>query len=127
LRNCAIASSLFITLDKKFYCFFKNDLIASKIYQNIKISSIKIEICAKTSSIIFRIKIRFKQIILKTNNEIIKKHVKNTSIFTVVMLLKITGSFKDSVKVLGLTYLLRTKKLILMEIKKITAFILLKN
>jgi hypothetical protein len=33
-----------------------SDLIASKFYQNIKISCIKIEISAKTSSFIFRIK-----------------------------------------------------------------------
>jgi hypothetical protein len=33
-----------------------SDLIASKIYQNIKISCIKIEISAETSSFIFRIK-----------------------------------------------------------------------
>jgi uncharacterized protein YfeS len=49
------------------------------------------------------------------------------------MLLKITGSIKDFVKVFGLAYLSRTKKLIFMiskidnakntmEIKKITAF-----
>ena len=49
----------------------------------------------------------------RTGNEI-KKHVKNTSIFTVVLLLKITGSIKDSVKVLGLAYLSRTEKLIFM-------------
>ena len=51
------------------------------------------------------------------------------------MLLKITGSIRDSVKVLGLAYLSRTKKLIFMkskidnakntmEIKKSAAFFL---
>ena len=51
------------------------------------------------------------------------------------MLLKITGSIRDSVKVLGLAYLSRSKKLIFMiskidnskntmEIKKIMAFFL---
>jgi hypothetical protein len=59
-----------------------------------------------------------------------KKHIQ-----FVVMLLKITGSIRDSVKVLGLAYLSRKKKLIFMkskidnaknttEIKKITAFFL---